>query len=514
MAQFDNGDEVHFDVGPKKIEHRDVPSLPFKRPENAPKADSHALPGKVQADAPEIDVDFGATEEVHFDVHVKTAQPINIPDPHIKKEIKEPAPLPEQKSMHPQTAKHSGMHPVMPISAVFFSQSMDEQVQTAHKSLDPAISMASVSDTLHSYGSYTENSSRQTIINSDGPAHVPPRHETGAIDVPKKSSKEEFTEKRLGNRQGETVSGERAAIESIRNAMSESNFFPPDDESPDELLDETGPHDIAEMRERLDKAHSALRDITGNRPTQPNQAQWKNDDTTVLPVKKKIEESPFAGALRQKNPGVHEVHTDGFKASIVEMATHSNSIVISLQGRIEQDQQKYLEDFFDRFVIQDGQNIICNMAGLISISSSGWGVLVAQLQRLRKHGGKLFLCAMRGEVDQCFRVLELDKLFIVFPSVPEALRRTERERDTSLEARKTKTPWTSEKTDNKASLSIEEKIRSIISDNADLGVGQISKLLKSDEYGNVKISLWTLNAKLRSMNLSTKEERYRFFRSA
>jgi anti-sigma B factor antagonist len=483
VAQFDNGDEVHFDVGPKKIEHRDVPSLPFKRPENAPKADSHALPGKVQADAPEIDVDFGATEEVHFDVHVKTA-------------------------------KQSGMHPVMPISAVFFSQSMDEQVQTAHKSLDPAISMASVSDTRHSQSYSAENSSRQTIINSDGPAHVPPRHETGAIDVTKKSSNEEFAEKRLGNRQGETVSGERAAIESIRNAMSESNFFPPDDESSDELLDETGPHDLAEMRERLDKAHAALRDITGNRPTQPNQAQWKNDDTTVLPVKKKIEESPFTGALRQKNPGVREVHADGFKASIVEMATHSNSIVISLQGRIEQDQQKSLEEFFDRFVIQDGQNIICNMAGLISISSSGWGVLVAQLQRLRKHGGKLFLCAMRGEVDQCFRVLELDKLFIVFPSVPEALRRTERERDMSVEARKTKTPWTVEKTADKASLSLEEKIRSIISDNPDLGMGQISKLLKSDEYGNVKINFWTLNAKLRSMNLSTKEERYRFFRSA
>ncbi|HAJ79349.1 MAG TPA: hypothetical protein DCO75_06220 [Fibrobacteres bacterium] len=212
-------------------------------------------------------------------------------------------------------------------------------------------------------------------------------------------------------------------------------------------------------------------------------------------------------------PTDNNIKNPEFNAAVDSVDPQKKYCVASLKGHISQDRQKYLEAFFDNILVQGYRYVICDMSELASISSSGWGTMVAYMQRLKKHGGCLYLCAMSGIVDQGFRVLELDKLILSFPSVKEAVDRATSELCDAF-AKNKSVESASVKAESPALLSLEDKIKRIVVDNPDEGAGHICKVLKSQEYGSTKIGLWALQSKLRSMNLHTKEERRRFFRSA
>jgi len=63
-------------------------------------------------------------------------------------------------------------------------------------------------------------------------------------------------------------------------------------------------------------------------------------------------------------------------------------------------------------------------------------------------------------------------------------------------------------------MPVPDKIRHIISKNPEYGIMKIRKALRRPDYGIVKIGYWKLRSLLRSLELETKEKRYRFFRSA
>lgn len=63
-------------------------------------------------------------------------------------------------------------------------------------------------------------------------------------------------------------------------------------------------------------------------------------------------------------------------------------------------------------------------------------------------------------------------------------------------------------------MPVPDKIRHIISKNPDYGIMKIRKALRQPDYGILKIGFWKLRSLLRSLELDTKEKRYRFYRSA
>jgi hypothetical protein len=149
------------------------------------------------------------------------------------------------------------------------------------------------------------------------------------------------------------------------------------------------------------------------------------------------------------------------------------------------------------------------------MSSSGWGVMVAQLQRLKKTGGSISLCSMHGEVENCFRILDLHALFSAYPTVVDAVQSPLQTIGNSSCSKKIKASSAApDPPPDLASLPLEEKIKRIIAENPFLGAGRIAQLLRSEAYGATNINRWKLLAKLQSMNLGTKKERYRFFRSS
>jgi anti-anti-sigma factor len=210
---------------------------------------------------------------------------------------------------------------------------------------------------------------------------------------------------------------------------------------------------------------------------------------------------------------VPSIETASFQASVVEGETSSEERIVVLIGRIDHEQVRELENFLNRVIQKETINLFCDIAGLTSINSSGWGLLVAEMQRLRKRGGSLFLCGLQGTVEQSFKVLELDKLFMTFRTVSEAMR-------SSSAAQENIRPFPTTKIQNESSadnlscLSLEEKIQHIIADDPLLGTSGIRKALNDEKFGKIKIGSIKLMSKLRSMGLGTQEERYRFFRSS
>jgi anti-anti-sigma factor len=210
---------------------------------------------------------------------------------------------------------------------------------------------------------------------------------------------------------------------------------------------------------------------------------------------------------------IPSIETASFQASVVEGETSSDECIVVLIGRIDHEQVRELENFLNRVIQKETTNLFCDIAGLTSINSSGWGLLVAEMQRLRKRGGSLFLCGLQGTVEQSFKVLELDKLFLTFRTVSEAMRYSSLDQEKIRQFPKPKIREDSP-ADNFSYLSLEEKIQRIVAADPMLSTSGICKVLRSDAYGKTQVSGWKLMSKLREMSLGTKEERYRFFRSS
>ncbi len=204
-----------------------------------------------------------------------------------------------------------------------------------------------------------------------------------------------------------------------------------------------------------------------------------------------------------------------FKAFVFENLAETGCFGIALKGRFEHLHQSKFDAFLDVNLPTDGRLVILDLDGLISISSSGWGVLIAQLQRVKKNGGNIALCGMHGEVENCFKILELGALFPVFPTIIDALKNPGLMVSKYSNGKKSKVSSTAHQdADAPALLPLEDKIKRIIVENPVISLGEISRLLRSSLYGKIKIDNRTLREKLSAMNLGTKEERLRYFRSA
>jgi len=273
-----------------------------------------------------------------------------------------------------------------------------------------------------------------------------------------------------------------------------------------------------QIKERFNDFHNTLNETKTSQPSLKSPEIIGFSTSGISESKKDAidENSSEQGKDSSSDPSSPQVDLPDFKAFAGETVTATGYRIVSLLGYAEQENQMHLEQFLDKVVYQGSNNILFDLSKLVSMSSSGWGVMVSFLQQLKKHDGVICLCGMRGEVEQCFRVLELDKLFVTYNSVFEALRGIKQSQDVRYQEKlnQVSTALAPEKPDHLAHLPLEEKIRRIIAESPDLSARDIGKKLKTEEYGNVSISLWSLQGKLRSLNLGTKKERYRFFRSS
>lgn len=96
------------------------------------------------------------------------------------------------------------------------------------------------------------------------------------------------------------------------------------------------------------------------------------------------------------------------------------SCTIALKGEVDVYTSPRLREELNGAVEDGCLHIIVTMDGVEFIDSSGLGVLVSALRRVKEQGGTLRLVCTKEGILKIFRITGLDKVFPLFTTVEEA----------------------------------------------------------------------------------------------
>ena len=243
-------------------------------------------------------------------------------------------------------------------------------------------------------------------------------------------------------------------------------------------------------------------------------------------------------------------------------------MVVELEGYIDQSNYHKLQKIFEDIIKSGCYKIIVDFDKLDYISSAGWGVFVGEVKRFRDNNGDIKLVRMHDDVYDVFHLLEFYHILDDYSSIQEAAAQFDtqsvfidlvddskpvintNEQSDPIEAEIDEVDISLETLDNEdthfvdktippsksvtieetavpkdalkiqsiqkkkiADLPINEKIKRIIAQNPLLTVRGIKKVLRHEQFGNVKMGYFRLRKILKEMDLNTKDKRYRYYRS-
>ena len=70
--------------------------------------------------------------------------------------------------------------------------------------------------------------------------------------------------------------------------------------------------------------------------------------------------------------------------------------------------------------LQDGMNVLFDLSGMVHIDSSGLGVLVQVLQKVKAGGVKVVLAALQPGPKIVFDITKVSRVFEIVPTVADA----------------------------------------------------------------------------------------------
>ncbi len=251
-------------------------------------------------------------------------------------------------------------------------------------------------------------------------------------------------------------------------------------------------------------------------------------------------------------------------------------MIVELGGHVDQTNSYQLEKMFEDILESQVFKVIVDFKELNYMSSAGWGIFVGEVKRFRENGGDIKLARMDSEIADVFNMLEFYHILEDYATVEEAaaafdvaediLDMTEGEQggitmpgqsaepahheeihvaenpgeettgetpgDTGKETAEVieLVPSTTapvkefqasgavfdplERQDVKLDeLPLTEKIKKVVAENPLVSPWQIKRILKHEQFGHTKVSIFKLWRLLKLLDLNTREKRYRYYRS-
>jgi anti-sigma B factor antagonist len=94
--------------------------------------------------------------------------------------------------------------------------------------------------------------------------------------------------------------------------------------------------------------------------------------------------------------------------------------IVDLHGEIEIYTSQLLKERMNS-IVQDGANtVVLNLENVEYLDSTGLGVLIGTLKKLKEAGGQLLLAAPGARVMRVLEITGLDKVFDISATVAEA----------------------------------------------------------------------------------------------
>ncbi len=105
----------------------------------------------------------------------------------------------------------------------------------------------------------------------------------------------------------------------------------------------------------------------------------------------------------------------------VETRVEGDSTIVSVAGEIDVYTAPKLREQLIDLVGAGAYHLVVDMEGVEFLDSTGLGVLVGGLKRVRAHEGSLRLVCTQDRILKIFRITGLTKVFPIHASVEEAL---------------------------------------------------------------------------------------------
>ena len=97
----------------------------------------------------------------------------------------------------------------------------------------------------------------------------------------------------------------------------------------------------------------------------------------------------------------------------------SNVLNVTIEGRLVAAVAPALrEDILSK--LHDGVNVLFDLSSMVHIDSSGLGVLVQVLQKVKAGGGKVVLAALQPGPKIVFDITKVSRVFEIVPAVADA----------------------------------------------------------------------------------------------
>jgi anti-sigma B factor antagonist len=101
--------------------------------------------------------------------------------------------------------------------------------------------------------------------------------------------------------------------------------------------------------------------------------------------------------------------------------TQGDRTVVAVTGEIDVYTAPKLREQIVSLVDEGQYHLVVDMSGVEFLDSTGLGVLVGGLKRVRAHDGSLALVCNEERILKIFRITGLTKVFPIFPTVDEAV---------------------------------------------------------------------------------------------
>jgi anti-sigma B factor antagonist len=105
----------------------------------------------------------------------------------------------------------------------------------------------------------------------------------------------------------------------------------------------------------------------------------------------------------------------------LEVTKRERSVVVTVSGEVDVATAPRLRSQLVSLVGDGERRIICDLEGVDFLDSTGLGVLVGVLKRVRTHGGELIMVCTQRRLLKVFEITGLTRVFEFFDTVDEAV---------------------------------------------------------------------------------------------
>ncbi|MDP9388902.1 MAG: STAS domain-containing protein [Actinomycetota bacterium] len=105
----------------------------------------------------------------------------------------------------------------------------------------------------------------------------------------------------------------------------------------------------------------------------------------------------------------------------LDVTDHGSTTVLTVRGEVDVYTAPRLREKLVELVSQGKHNIVVDLEAVDFLDSTGLGVLVGGLKRLRSHDGDLSLVCTQHRILKVFEITGLTKVFTIHDSVDAAV---------------------------------------------------------------------------------------------